>query len=252
MPLIAAAIGGIGSLGSGLLGFFGSQSAAKKQQEAAQAAITAEQAQFAQTQANLAPFRTAGVSGVNQLQALLGLGPSGAGGMQTALAATPGYQFTLNQGLGALQNSLAAQGGAAGGNALKALMGYGQGLANTTYQQAVGNASNLAGLGETAAQQTGTIGGNSANAIASLLTGAGNSAAAGIMGGTNALAGGLGGLSQSALNYAILTQLANQNAGAAGALSPANISLTGASVPSLTALNPVTGSIYGPSVAGPY
>ena len=249
MPLIASAIGAsaAGSIGTGLLGYFGSQSAAKKQEQAAQQAIDLQRSQFNQTRADLAPYRAGGEAGLNQLMALLGLGPAGAGGgQQAALAATPGYQFTLGQGLDALQNSLAARGGAMGGNALKAIMGYGQGLANTTFQQGVGNAANLAGLGEGAAAQTGQFGANSANAISSLLTGQGNAAAAGIMGGTNALAGGLQGLTQSGLNYALLTQLANMNAGGgAGALSPANINLSGAFVPSPT--SGFATSIYGPT-----
>lgn len=230
MPLIAAsAIGAGGSLASGLLGYFGSQSAARQQQAAANRAIGVEQQQFGQTQQNLAPYMQAGGAGLNQLQALLGLGPQGAGGQQAALAATPGYQFTLDQGLSGLQNQLAARGGAAGGNALKALMGYGQGLASQNFQQAVGNASGLAGLGKSAATQTGQFGAGTANSIASLLGSYGNAGAAGTMSGVNALAGGLGGISQNALQYLLLQQLNQGGGGGAAAFSPNNINLTGAS-----------------------
>ncbi len=215
MPILAAAgIGAVGSIGSGLLGLFGADSAAKQQKNAANQALQLEQNQFAQTRSDLAPYRDAGGAGINQLLALLGLGPGGAGGQQTALAGTPGYQFTLDQGMQGLQNSLAARGGAMGGNALKAIMGYGQGLASTNFQQAVGDASGLAGIGENAAAATGTFGANAANAGAGLITGAGNAGAAGTMGGVNALAGGLGGIGQNALQYALLTQLANQSGGA--------------------------------------
>ena len=191
------------------------------------ARLPIEQQQFGQTQHNLAPYMQAGGAGLNQLQALLGLGPQGAGGAQTALAATPGYQFALDQGTQALMNSLAARGGAAGGNALKALMGYGQGLASQNFQGAVGNAYNLAGLGEGAATTTGQFGAGAANSISGLLGNLGNTQAAGTMGGINALAGGIGGIGQNALQYLLLQQL-NQGGGAA-ALSPNNINLTGAS-----------------------
>jgi len=50
---------------------------------------------------------------------------------------SPGYQFQMNQGLEAINNSASARG--ITGNTLKALEGYGQGLANQDYQQAYQN-----------------------------------------------------------------------------------------------------------------
>lgn len=57
-------------------------------------------------------------------------------------AATPGYQFTFDQGLKALQNSQFAKGNALGGGAAKALVNYGEGMASTNYQQTYQNAMN--------------------------------------------------------------------------------------------------------------
>ena len=51
------------------------------------------------------------------------------------LAQTPGYQFTLQQGLQATQNSYAAQGLGTSGAALKGAANYSEGLASTTYEQ---------------------------------------------------------------------------------------------------------------------
>lgn len=53
---------------------------------------------------------------------------------------TPGYQFQLKQGLDAVQHQGARGGGALGGNSLRAMQDYAQGLAGTTYQQQFGNA----------------------------------------------------------------------------------------------------------------
>jgi hypothetical protein len=53
---------------------------------------------------------------------------------QAELAATPGYQFTLNQGLQAVQNSAAAKGLGVSGAALKGAADYATGLADSTYQ----------------------------------------------------------------------------------------------------------------------
>ena len=52
--------------------------------------------------------------------------------------ADPSYQFRMDQGMKALQNSAAAKGGLLGGNTLKGIQDYSQGLASTEY----GNAYN--------------------------------------------------------------------------------------------------------------
>lgn len=247
MPLIAAAsaISGIGSLASGLFGASASRHAANQQAAMEQQAIDLQRQQFQQTQQNLAPFMGAGTNAVNSLQTLLGLGPQGMGGAGAALASTPGYQFQLGQGLQALQAANSAR-GVGGGNAMKALMQYGQGLASGTYQNQVGNLANLAGLGESAAANTGSFGAGSANAISQLLGGIGNANAAGTIGSANAIGGGLTGLGQSGLNYAFLTQLLN-NPNASAALNSNNINLVNnPALGSFTGLNPVTGNLPNP------
>jgi hypothetical protein len=65
----------------------------------------------------------------NNLYSTLQNGPT-----QAQLAATPGYQFTLNQGLESTQNSAAARGLGNSGAALKGAAAYATGLANSTYQ----------------------------------------------------------------------------------------------------------------------
>jgi len=209
LPFLAAAgIGAAGSIGSGILGFLGAGKAAKAQEQSAQAAINAQLGMFNQTRQTLAPFVSGGTNAMTQLQALLGIGPGGAGGMQSTLAATPGYQFAFQQGEDALTNSLAAR-GVGGGNAAKAIAGYGQGLASQTYQQQIANLLGLTGIGESAAAQQGSFGTSTGNSLASLLTGSGNAQAAGIIGQGNALAGGINSLGQAGLNYALLSQLLN-------------------------------------------
>jgi hypothetical protein len=55
------------------------------------------------------------------------------------LSQTPGYQFTLQQGEQAVQNSAAALGLGSSGPALKGAVNYAEGLAGTTYQQQFNN-----------------------------------------------------------------------------------------------------------------
>lgn len=115
---------------------------------------------------------------------------------------SPSYNFMLSQGLGALQNSQAAQGGLVGGNALRGINDYAQNYASTGYQQAFNNytanqsnifnrLSDIAGLGQTANQQTAQTASAFAPGIAGTIQGAGQAAASGIVGSTNALTGGL-------------------------------------------------------------
>lgn len=86
--------------------------------------------------------------GGNALAALLGLT---GGGDQAAAAAnfrnTPGYQFQLQEGSKAITGNAAARGLLNSGSTAKALQKYGQGLADSTYQQYIQNLLGLGGLG---------------------------------------------------------------------------------------------------------
>ena len=70
---------------------------------------------------------------------LLGLGPGGQQGQLSALQATPGYQFQLQQGGQQVLRNQAQAGQLNSGGTDLALQAQGQGLANQTYNQAVQN-----------------------------------------------------------------------------------------------------------------
>lgn len=171
---------------------------------------------------------------------------------------TPGYQFVENQGMQAVQNSAAARGDLLSGNTLTGLEQYGQGLADTTYQQtydrALGqyqqnyniyenNQANqwnrlaaLAGYGQTAVGQLNSAGANAAGNTSNILLNTGanigrdiqNAAAAnasGYVGAANAWSGALGGLSGMASLlpfYSMMNQnTMNQYGAGGGAAAPA-------------------------------
>jgi len=82
------------------------------------------------------------------------------------LESTPGYQFTLQQGQKAIDNSMSARGLGQSGEAIKAGANYAENLAQNTYQQAFNNALSTyntnvnsllpqASMGLTAANQSG-------------------------------------------------------------------------------------------------
>lgn len=140
---------------------------------------------------------------------------------------SPGYNATLQGGTQALQNAGATKTGALSGNVLKALQGAGTQLANTDFQQGYQNyATNyfnqfgqnnqnywkqydalnqgnsntfnwlqmIAGAGQNAGANLGSLGNQSAGNIGNALIGAGNAQAAGTVGAGNAAAGGLNSL----------------------------------------------------------
>lgn len=75
--------------------------------------------------------------GGGAFQTLLDLaGENGAGAATAAkgqFKASPGYQFRLNQGIDAIDQSAASRGGLYSGRTLKALNDYGQGMASQEY-----------------------------------------------------------------------------------------------------------------------
>jgi hypothetical protein len=221
MPFFILA--GAALLGSGISAL-GASSAASTQANAADQASAVQLQMFNQTQANEAPYLAAGG---NALAALLkgeGLGAgtngSGTGPLNAPfnpgdLTKTPGYQFTLQQGEQAMLDQQSAVGGVAGGNSLKALTGYAEGLANTTYQQQLqdymaqqqqqfGQLQTIAGSGQNAAANLGALSGQAATNIGNNIIGAGNASAAGTIGVTNALTGGISSLGSNYLLASLL------------------------------------------------
>lgn len=102
--------------------------------------------------------------------------PSTADALAT-LRATPGYQFTRDEGLKATANKASSMGLALSGNTLQELDRYSTGLADSTYQQAVGNLMNATSLGQAAAANQAANVGNAANSISSTLVNQGNNLA---------------------------------------------------------------------------
>jgi hypothetical protein len=151
---VSAIIGGA-VLGAGATAYAGSQ-AASATKSATNASINAQQTAQQKQQALNAPYAAIGTGGaIQQYQNLLGIGKQGAAGEQSALAATPGYQFAKQQGLGATENAATSMGMAQSGNTLRALDTFSTGLADSTYQNAVGNAQNAVTIGQNAAAGTG-------------------------------------------------------------------------------------------------
>lgn len=70
------------------------------------------------------------------------------------LQQTPGYQFNLQQGLQSVENSQAAKGSLDSGQTLKGITQYGQGMAESTFNNRMNQLTNLAQLGQASATFT--------------------------------------------------------------------------------------------------
>ena len=182
------------------------QNAAKTQADAADKASQIQKDMFDQVRSDLNPYRTAGSNALAQLMG--GMGQDGQF-MKTYsgqdIYDDPSYKFRVNQGNNAIQGSAAAQGGLLSGATLKALQNYGQESASQEYQNAYNrfNAdqtnqynrlSNLVGIGQNAAAQTGNAGTQTAQAIANNTMQGANSQAAGTIAAGNSVANGFGSL----------------------------------------------------------
>ncbi|WP_140402322.1 hypothetical protein [Burkholderia multivorans] len=226
--MVAAAVG-IGTAVAGVAGSAMSSSAASDAADAqAQAANNAAQMQwqqFQQMQKNLQPYMSAGEYNLPQLGNQLGnlsrmnfsFNPT-----QDQLEQTPGYQFTLQQGLKGVDNALSAKGLNLSGAQAKGISQYTTGLADQTYQQQYQNAlqqfmtnyglqsdtynrlAGLVNLGENAAAGVGNAGLQTANNAGNFLTSGANAQAAGMIGSANAINSGLGSAAQGGLLYSLL------------------------------------------------
>lgn len=192
---------------------------------AAKDASSQQMRMFERTRGDLAPFIAPGGNALRDAYTLAQLGPTGGGRdyidlayqnlpgrmTQAELEATPGYQFTRDQGLKSVQNAAAARGLGVSGASLKGAAEYATGLANKTYLdqfnvrqkqfedfvnlnsgqqgQLTNQYNRLAGIatiGANAATQQATAGTAAANTAGKYTTEAGNLQGSGVINAGNA------------------------------------------------------------------
>lgn len=243
----AAVVGGVVAAGvGGSIAASGARDAAQTQADAANRSTDIQNSQWQQTQQNMKPYLDLGNAAINPLQQALGYNSDWSANSGNPLQqqftaptveqaqATPGYQFTRDQGLKSVQNSAAARGLGTSGAALKGASSYATGLADSTYNDvynralqtyqtnynsAANNANRLqtlVGSGQNAAGSMGALGTQTAGNIGNTLMSGANASAAGMVGSANALAGGMNGVGNSAMVYG-LTQN-NSGSGSGGGI----------------------------------
>lgn len=222
MP-IGAIIGGVGSLVSAGTSLFGGNDVAGANTKAADL----QYAEYKDVSTKLDPFRNLGFGGYGTLANYFGIQDDGAGGtkldptasylqpissvvgappspndqsLRDSFHASPGYQYMVDQGTDAVQNSAAGKTGAISGNAMTAIGKQTAGYADTDwwnyYNSLVSNYSNrytdvannrkevisglsyLGGSGQNAAAQLGGFGSAAATNVGNYgISGAGAKAA---------------------------------------------------------------------------
>ncbi len=156
----------------------GAKDAADASAAASAAGIAESRRQYDQTRTDMLPWLDAGKEALARLNNPI-----------SNFNASPDYQFRRDEGMRGIENSFAARGGAASGNALRALADFNSGIASQEYGNWWNRNASQAGLGQTSAQNLGAFGANSSANIANLLGQQGDARASGITGQTNALTG---------------------------------------------------------------
>jgi hypothetical protein len=240
-PVTALVVAG-STLAGAAISSNATKSAANTQAGAARDAAQLQNDQWQQTQGNMKPYLDLGTSSISPLLKAMGYNATQNGDgtwsyngtdssnplMQRFAAptaaeaeASPGYQFTLQQGLKATQNGAAARGLGTSGAALKGASTYATGLAdstyndvyqralntfNTNYKSASDNVNRLTGLvgsGQNAAGGLGALGAQTSANIGNTITSGANASAAGTIGSANALTGALGSVGNNAMLYGL-------------------------------------------------
>lgn len=164
--------------------------------------LAQQQTQFDQSRSDVAPWRNVGTNALLALSDQLGLSrPAGMESNNTGnpqFRADPGYQFSFDQGLKAVDARF--PGMSQSGAKQKALVQYGQGVADQQYDNWLSRFSTLAGYGQNASNTLASVNNANAGAIGTASTNIGNSLenaaaarASGYVGGANATSGAISG-----------------------------------------------------------
>jgi hypothetical protein len=165
--------GGLSLLG-GALENDGAKDAARASAAGSAAALAENRRRYDQTRTDMLPWMQAGQGALGRLQD------------PNAFQQSPGYNFVRNEGMRGIENSFAARGGAASGNALRALSEFNTGLASQEHGNWWNQQAGLAGVGQAATNSLGAFGANAANNAGGFMQNQANARASGIEGSTNA------------------------------------------------------------------
>lgn len=215
--LAAAGVAAAGAIGGAAISSSAAKSAAASQANSQQSAIDAQMSMFNTTQANYAPQVQLGQGAANMLGGIYGIGgvTGGTGGTTTGSSNanyanfynSPGYQFSLSQGEGAINKQAAAGGNLYSSNTLGAINNYAQGTASNQYNNYISQLTSMAGLGNNASAGVATAGTATGQGVANSYGNIGNAQANGILGQSNAFTNALGSITNNNNNGNLMSSL---------------------------------------------
>lgn len=185
MGVETAVLGGASLLG-GVLGGKGAKKAAKAEVKLGREALALQKQMFDQTWAGLAPWREAGGAAIGQGLAMLQPGYDH--------TTSPGYQFRMDEGMRAVENSAASKGMLMSGGTLKDLTRFAQGTAAADYGDQFNRTMAIAGGGQQAMNTSAMAGQNYANSASGIMQNIGQAKASGYAGMNQAIQGSLSNL----------------------------------------------------------
>lgn len=211
-----AAIPFIAAVAGGLIASKGAKKAANTQAASADRAADMQDKQYQQTRADQAPWREAGQVALKDMVG--GLAAGGDFNRDFTMAdytEDPGYQFRLQEGEQGINRAATASGSRYSGATLKALSRFNSNQASQEYGNAYNRHQNdvssrfnrlasLAGVGQTATNQTAAAGATAATNGGQFIQNAGTARASGYVGQANAINGTLGSLAN---NYQLSSML---------------------------------------------
>src|SRR5688572_18917802 len=240
MSWVAVITGGAALVG-GAMSADAAGDASDAQVQSSAEAIAEQRRQFDLVRGDTAPYRKTGTEANERLRALLdGKGRSDLlrtfdrRDLNTDPVYRSGLDFGRREGRNAINARAIAGGGYDSGATLKALTRFGNDYASTkanesfnrynTNRSSIYNMlAGVSGTGQVANSQTQAAGTNMANNVSGMLTDAGNSRAASIVGGANAWSNAFGGVNKAYGNYQSqqnYTRLSPRGGGGGGDFDP--------------------------------
>lgn len=213
------------TVAGGAIAASGSKKAADANASAANHATDNQYQMYQQTRDDQAPYRQAGYTALGQL----GTGTTPGGEFNRSFnmndyAADPGYQFRIAQGEQGINRAAIAGGARYSGATLKSLARFNSDQASLEYGNAwnrwnsdttnrYNRLASVAGIGQTAANQTAAAGSAAANGMSQSIMSAGNARASGYTGMGNAVNGTLGSLVNNYQQQQMLNGFMNNGTG---------------------------------------
>lgn len=213
MSWVAAAVVG-SSIVSGYVGAKAAKDAAKTTADATLEAARIQQQMYEQGREDLAPYRELGYTALKDIEGLKPFLTSQFGEEQLKQYLDPSMEFRMKYGTQAAERASNIGGGLISGNTLRSLEDYRQGLASTEYANAFNRAqtekgniystlANIAGMGQGAVNTGVGLGQSYAQNLGTLTVGGAQAQAAGTIGSANAWQNAL----QTPANYLQLAAL---------------------------------------------